>query len=149
MFAIQKDHVEIKKTVGSLNDKLADGVMFSQDARLSPRNSNRPSEQYYNDEDFYMDDKLREKALTESTKQVNNSDRVKLETTNERLESTYFEQDESDLQELSYEDLNSIISEYLENEAVIDANYELKIDCSDSNHQTLLEILSNKILPKL
>jgi hypothetical protein len=150
MFSIQKDHVEIKKTVGSLNEKLAEGIMTNQESMMDPRMAKRFSVQYYNDEDAYMDDNLREQALNESAKQIQKiSNNPKPKVTNEPVEHMHLEQDEQDLQELTYEDLTSILSEHLGNDIVIDSSYELKLDCADLDHQTLLELLSNKILPKL
>lgn len=105
------------------------------------------------DNDFYMDDNIREIAekLLKNTKQAKAQRKVEAIQNNElkAIDSTEEHEEakvEIQLQDIDYEDLHSIVSSYSDDSQQIDENYTLSIDCETPG---ILEVLADKMLPHL
>ena len=187
LFSIQKDNKEVKKAIGELTQTLANmpvgQVAPPQAYQLIPRGGNVmpiqlpgqmqmgiPSNNILDDsqdDDFYMDDDLREQAekitqmqikgnflesfkslfVIESQKKAKSSPKKVA-----RPPRTYSEDQSNEpieLQPISYADMTDILKEYFDTSVEVNEEYKLEIDCEDDNHITLLEVLMFKIIPHI
>lgn len=155
MFAIQKDHVELKNTIEALYSRLKEMKIDMEAPKfsmMSPHNMMHPQirqfDQDSQDDDFYMDDDLRNRAMIPPEPEIiiKTNDKSVVQ---ERLGSMYADDPSMVLYELTYEDLEEMVKEFLETDEKLDDSSTLIIDCSKEQHQVFLESLTSKTLPKL
>lgn len=133
MFSIQKNHAEMKKHMNSMSENMKDMNFNEAHPPYTPMNPEHMLHHLHTiqredsqDDDFYIDDDLRKKALVQTApepKRVHERAAVDV-----RQESLYSDQDEMELQELTYEDMQDIVKEYLDEDVLIDENYAMIID---------------------
>ena len=133
MFTIQKNNAEMKKHMNSMFENMKDMNFTESRLPYTPVNPEHMIHHLHTmkgedsqDDDFYMDDDLRNKALIQTAPE---SKRVyERAAVHVRQDSLYSDQDEMELQELTHDDLQDIVKEYMDEDVIIDENYAMVID---------------------
>ena len=165
LLSIQKDNTEIKRLVNEFSTKIdqvyAQPIQISYDminqpvapmGMIAPSIGMNPNDD--EDDDLYMDDEVRKNAEEEIKNRTVPVTPVATKENKEPPKMISYESGESqsepiELLEITHQDLQDILTEFLEQEFSVDEFFELSIDCSDYKHQNLLDHLSTKILPPI
>jgi len=153
MYSVQKEQVEVKSSVNSLMSSMGDTSFVMKEPRqqvmLSPRTGNNLMfrQSLEDSQEIDSDEEYREKIISHRAHESDSLDESRV--TIPKIEDVKIDKDKLNLQEITYQELKQLIIQILGEDEDIGESYEMVIDCSNKKHQTLLEILSSKAIPRL
>ena len=160
LYSVQKDNFEIKKGIEAISNKISSIPVVEPSLRFGantmhifePPISRNSDLEYSQDDDFYMDDDIRLEAEKIKTQKDSFKSLTKIAPKAEdyKVNEAPAQEGPNELQEIDYDDLKDILSEFIELEdQAVDGKYSLALDCDIDKHLTLMEMLCLKLLPHI